>query len=70
MENILTHIAKDKNILDNSTVSPQMRRHTEQELEQLEQYHARHPEDVHDPTPLELYCDVNPNALECRIYED
>ena len=21
-------------------------------------------------TPLELYCDANPNALECRVYDD
>jgi hypothetical protein len=28
------------------------------------------PDDDHDPTPLELYCDENPAALECRVYED
>jgi hypothetical protein len=39
-------------------------------LESLQKYHERHPEDSHDPTPFELYCDENPNALECRIYED
>ncbi|MFM7854032.1 MAG: CP12 domain-containing protein [Flammeovirgaceae bacterium] len=29
-----------------------------------------HPEDLHDPTPLELYCDAHPDALECRVYDD
>lgn len=70
MENIQQHIDKDKSILDDPTISPQTRRHTAEELEQLEAYKDHHPEDDHDPTPLELYCDANPNALECRIYDD
>jgi hypothetical protein len=70
MESIEKHIEVDKDILDNPTTSPQTRRHIEGELEQLEMYHERHPEDHHDPSSLELYCDSNPDALECRIYED
>jgi len=64
------HIEKDKKILDDPQTSPQARRHTEEELASLEAYHSRHPEDDHDPTSLELYCDANPGALECRVYED
>jgi hypothetical protein len=70
MENIEAHIKKDKEILEDPTVSPQMRRHIEGELEELKSYQERHPEDTHDPTPLELYCDTNPNAPECKIFED
>lgn len=70
MENINQHIQKDKEELENPTISSQRRRHIEDELDQLEAYQQRHPEDTHDPTPLELYCDSNPNALECRVYED
>jgi hypothetical protein len=70
MNNIDEHIAKDKEILDNPVTSPQARRHTQGELEALEAYKANHPDDSHDPTPLELYCDMNPDAPECRIYED
>lgn len=69
MENIEQHIKKDKEILDNPTISPQQRRHTQQELVDLESYAERHPEDHHDPTPLELFCDAHPDAEECRIYE-
>ncbi len=47
-----------------------MRRHTEEELKDLEAYAERHPGDERDPTPLELYCDANPDALECRVYDD
>ena len=70
MENIETHIQKDKEILDDPTISPQMRRHTEEELEDLQAYAERHPNDNRDPSSLELYCDSNPDALECRVYED
>jgi hypothetical protein len=70
MDNIDQHIQKDKKILDDPQTSPQARRHTEEELEALELYKQNHPEDTHDPTPLELYCDAHPDAPECRIYED
>jgi len=70
MENIQKHIEADKEELSNPQLSPQRRRHIEDELEQLQTYAVNHPEDNHDPTPLELYCELNPNAPECRIYED
>lgn len=70
MENIESHIEKDKKILDDHTISPQMRRHIEGELKDLETYQENHPDDHHDPSPLELYCDANPAAPECKIFED
>lgn len=70
MENIDQHIKADKEELSNPTISPQRRRHLEDELEALEIYKVNHPNSEHDPTPLELYCELNPNAPECRIYED
>jgi hypothetical protein len=70
MENIQQHIEYDRKILGDPMVSAQSRRHVEEELEALEAYAERHPEDDHDPTALELYCDANPDALECRVYED
>jgi len=70
MENIEAHIQQDKKILDDPTISPQMRRHTQEELADLEAYAERHPEDQHDPTPLELYCDTHPDAPECKVYDD
>lgn len=70
MESIEQHIEKDTDELADPTISSQRRRHVECELEQLEIYHANHPDDHHDPTPLELFCDSNPSASECKIYED
>jgi hypothetical protein len=64
------HINDDKNILENPTLSPQQRRHIEDELGHLEKYQANHPDEKHDPTAFEMFCDENPDAAECRIYED
>jgi len=68
--NIQQHISKDKEILDDPLASSQARRHAEEELDSLERYHSKHPEDDHDPSPLELYCDDHPEALECRVYDN
>jgi hypothetical protein len=67
---IQQHINDVKNELDSGSLSPQRKRHIQSELEQLQNYRERHPDDVKDPTPFELYCDENPDALECRIYEE
>ena len=70
MSNIHDHISKDRKILEDPLTSSQSRRHVEEELEALHKFHEKHPNDDHDPSTLELYCDSNPEALECRIYED
>lgn len=70
MNNIDQHIQKDENLLSDPLISPQSRRHTEEELEALKAYKENHPDDSHDPTPLELYCNLHPEALECRCYDD
>ena len=69
------HIVDDQKILENPTISPQQRRHIEEELRELEVYIENHKKDIedgdhHDPTVLELFCEVEPGADECRIYED
>lgn len=64
------HINDDRDEIYNPNTSGQRRRHLEDELDALEQYQSNHPDDNHDPNPLELYCDAHPNALECRVYED
>ena len=75
MESIEKHIEKDKEILQDPTTNPQMRRHVEEELRELEIYAENHKKEIaagdhHDPTALELYCEMEPEADECGIYED
>ena len=70
MDSIKQHIEADKEELADPQLSPQRRRHIEGELEELEAYAERHPEDHHDPSSLELYCDNHPSAPECLVYDD
>ena len=75
MENIEAHIAKDKEILDNPMTSPNQRRHIEGELHELEVYAENHKQEIeagdhHDPSPLELFCEMEPSALECKVFDD
>jgi len=69
MSTINQHIEANKNILDNPTISSQFRRHVEEELQALEVYKENHPEDDRDPSALELYCELHPDALECKMYD-
>ena len=75
MENIEKHIQKDKEILQDPTTNPQMRRHIEDELHDLEEYVEHHKEEIdagdhHDPNDIELFCDQHPEEPECLIYDD
>jgi len=70
MDSIERHIEEDKKILDDPQTSPQARRHTQEELAALEAYQVNHPEDHHDPSALELFCDANPSAVECKLYDN
>jgi len=70
MKNIQTHIEEDTEKLNDPMINSQSRRHYEEELLALKKYQERHPHDDHDPTNLELFCDENPGAIQCRIYED
>ncbi|MFZ9566356.1 MAG: CP12 domain-containing protein, partial [Vulcanococcus sp.] len=31
---------------------------------------AHPPTHTHAPTPLEVFCDLNPDAPECLVYDD
>jgi hypothetical protein len=69
------HIDDDRDELEKGSISPQRRRHIADELVHLERYANEHKKDIeagdhHDPTSFEMYCDENPEADECRIYED
>ena len=63
VESIETHIAKDREELAKA-------RHYATELEGLETYQSHHPGEHKDPTSLEVHCDLNPDAPECRVYDD
>ena len=75
MKSIEDHIQKDQEILQDPTTNPQMRRHIEGELHDLEEYVSHHASEIkagdhHDPNTIELWCDQHPDEPECLIYDD
>ncbi len=72
MNTIDDHIAKDKTEIEAARAAGDHGkvRHLEEEVKSLEEYKAHHPEEKHDPSPLEVFCDLNPEAPECLVYDD
>jgi hypothetical protein len=64
------HIIKISEELENYSENKQRKRYLESHLEELLKYQKNNPIDAEAPTALELYCHLNPSALECRIYDD
>ena len=75
MKTIEDHIQKDHEIIENPMASPAARRHAKVELHELEVYADHHKSEIeagdhHDPTALELFCEMHPDEPECLIYDD
>jgi hypothetical protein len=45
-------------------------RKIEQQIHELEEFQQRHPETAEAPSALEVFCDLNPSNIECRVYDD
>lgn len=45
-------------------------RKLEQQITQLLDFQERHPEVSEAPSPLEVFCDLNPSDANCRVYDD
>ena len=45
-------------------------RHLAEELQWLLDHKKEFPDDPHDPSPLELFCEQNPDEPECLVYDD
>jgi len=56
--------------LENFSSNKQRKRYLNAYLEELLEYQKHHPDADTIPNSLELFCDLNPNAQECRIYDD
>jgi hypothetical protein len=66
---IRTTLEKIIEELNSEVLTKQRRRYLESYLEDLCWYANNHPEQTDLPSSLELFCDKNPNALECRKYD-
>jgi hypothetical protein len=64
------HIIKIAEELEKYSENIQRQRYLKSYLEELLKYQENNPNASEVPTSLELYCYLNPSALECRIYDD
>ncbi len=39
-------------------------------ISELEEFQKRHPEEAVAPSPFEVFCDLNPSDVNCRVYDD
>lgn len=46
------------------------KRKMEQNIKDLEAFSQRHPDATEAPTPLEVFCDLNPSDINCLVYDD
>ena len=56
--------------LETSSLNEQRKRYLQSYLEELFSYKRNHPTATEVPNSLQLFCDLNPYELECRIYDD
>lgn len=45
-------------------------RKLEQNIKDLEEFQLRHPDATEAPSPLEVFCDLNPSDINCLVYDD
>jgi uncharacterized membrane protein (DUF106 family) len=41
-----------------------------QQIQELEEFQQRHPEEANAPSPFEVFCDMNPSDINCRVYDE
>lgn len=45
-------------------------RKLEQQIKDLEEFRQRHPDQTVAPSPFDVFCDLNPSDMNCRVYDD
>jgi hypothetical protein len=45
-------------------------RKIEQQIKDLEDFQQRHPDATEAPSPFEVFCDLNPDNVNCRVFDD
>jgi hypothetical protein len=46
------------------------KRKIEQHIQDLQDFQQRHPDATEAPSPMEVFCDLNPSDIHCLVYDD
>lgn len=66
---IKLHLQNIINELNSDDINKQRKRYLTSYIGDLEQYISNHPDVNEVPSYLELFCDLNPDAPECRKFD-
>lgn len=69
-EKIQEELKEARAVCSSDSASPQECAAAWDAVEELEAEAAHQKEDAPKKTSLETYCDNNPDAVECRVYDD
>lgn len=67
--NLQETIKEIRRELDTNSINKQRKRYLESYLYELTLYLSRHPNTIEVPSPLTIFCDLNPGAKECKIFD-
>lgn len=67
LQELINNICEE---LEDPAINKQRNRYLKNYLSELLEYQKNHPEETAIPTNFELYCDLNPEAPECKIFDD
>lgn len=67
LQELINNISEE---LESPSINRQRSRYLKNYLSELLDYQKNHPEEITAPTQFELFCDLNPDAPECRIFDD
>lgn len=67
--NIKEKIKEIQEELDFNSINKQRKRYLKSYLSELIEYSERHPNSLEVPSHLELFCEFNPDANECRVFD-
>jgi hypothetical protein len=67
--NLQETIKEIRRELDTNSINKQRKRYLESYLYELSLYLSRHPNTTEVPSPLTIFCDLNPGAKECKIFD-
>lgn len=72
MTSIATQLESYRSALTQATANGDAAtaRKLEQQIKDLQDFQSRHPEEQQAPSPLEVFCDLNPADEKCRVYDD
>lgn len=67
LQEFISSISKE---LEDPSINKQRKRYLESYIADLLEYQKENPDSEVVPNQFQLFCFLNPNSLECRIYDD